>query len=374
MTPPDEPALALLDPSDSPERQNARLLRIVTVLMRRVEQGTDLSGAAYAQFERAAMLEDQVRARTRELETALDLLNDSNAQLAAANRQTEAARRNLDDAIEAVQEGFGLFGPDDVLVMCNSRFGLQLRDIQPALVPGLTFARYVELVSHSSDLSLPAGVTPQDWALQRLRRHRERSTIFTVELRGDRWLQVSAHRTGDGGTVMLQTDVTDIIRAERAARGRLLDDQARVVRATLDHISQGVCIFDADARMIGWNERAAELLAVNRTRFRPGLAFDDLVTRMNERLRPGEGLRIAGLRDWVAGGPPRMPLRFEMTRDGAVVLDAFAQEMPDRGFVISFTDVTAERRAIAGLSRANETLEARVAERTLELNTPFTFG
>ena len=41
--------------------------------------------------------------------------------------------------------------------------------------------------------------------------------------------------------------------------------------------------------------------------------------------------------------------------------------MPDRGFVISFTDVTAERAAIAALSRANETLEARVMERTLEL-------
>ena len=41
--------------------------------------------------------------------------------------------------------------------------------------------------------------------------------------------------------------------------------------------------------------------------------------------------------------------------------------MPDRGFVISFTDVTAERDAARALSEANETLEARVASRTLEL-------
>jgi two-component system, sensor histidine kinase len=41
--------------------------------------------------------------------------------------------------------------------------------------------------------------------------------------------------------------------------------------------------------------------------------------------------------------------------------------MPDGGFVISFTDVTAERAALVALSRANETLEARVMERTLEL-------
>ncbi|MDZ7907606.1 MAG: response regulator [Gemmobacter sp.] len=41
--------------------------------------------------------------------------------------------------------------------------------------------------------------------------------------------------------------------------------------------------------------------------------------------------------------------------------------MPDGGFVLSFTDVTAERAALEALSRANETLEARVMGRTLEL-------
>jgi PAS domain-containing protein len=50
--------------------------------------------------------------------------------------------------------------------------------------------------------------------------------------------------------VILQTDVTEIIRLERSERGKMLDDQARVIRATLDHISQGVCIFDAEARLV----------------------------------------------------------------------------------------------------------------------------
>ena len=45
----------------------------------------------------------------------------------------------------------------------------------------------------------------------------------------------------------------------------------------------------------------------------------------------------------------------------------FAQQMPDRGFVISFTDVSAEREAVRAISQVNETLEQRVAERTLEL-------
>ena len=66
---------SLIDPRDSLQRQNEKLLKIADTLMRRVEQDTDAAGLAYAQFERAVMLEQQVRTRTRDLERALDLLN-----------------------------------------------------------------------------------------------------------------------------------------------------------------------------------------------------------------------------------------------------------------------------------------------------------
>ncbi len=54
-------AAALLDPRDPPERQNEKLRRICEALMRRVEQPGDDRGAAYGQFQRAVLLEDQVR-------------------------------------------------------------------------------------------------------------------------------------------------------------------------------------------------------------------------------------------------------------------------------------------------------------------------
>ncbi len=205
----------LINPDDSVERQNAKLLTIAQVLMRRVESITDDSGAAYAQFQRAAMLEDQVRERTRDLERALDLLNASNAALAGATRETEAARQNRADAIETIQEGFALFDAGDVLVMCNSRFGMHMDDVRPALIPGLRFDDYVDRVSRSRFLALPPGETGADWAVQRRKRHLDTHVIFNVRMIWDRWVQVSEHRTGDGGTVILQTDVTDIIRMER---------------------------------------------------------------------------------------------------------------------------------------------------------------
>ncbi|WP_299898215.1 PAS-domain containing protein [uncultured Ruegeria sp.] len=357
----------LTDPSDTLDRQNEKLRKIVGALMRRVEESTDASGAAYAQFQRAAVLEQEVRARTDELERALELLNDSNARLAQANKETEAARADLANAIETVQEGFALFNRNEELVLCNSRFGLHMPDIQEQLSPGLRFTEYVELVSQSGFLSLPETMTSQDWAKSRLDRHADDHVVFNVRLAGNRWSQVSEHRTPDGGTVILQTDVTDIMRIERQERVRILDDKARLIRATLEHIDQGVCIFDNKHRMIGWNTRASELLAIPITQFQMGTRFETLSNRLSDNISFEKGITEADLLDWVSRQTSRRPLQFQMHRGRSKILSVFAQEMPDRGFVISFTDVTAERKSAEALYEAKEMLEQRVASRTMEL-------
>ncbi len=357
----------LINPADPPARQIEKLLVIANALMRRVEEISDDGGAAYTQFQRAAMLEDQVRMRTRELERALDALNASNAALGDANREIDRARQNLADAIETVQEGFALFGPDDVLVMCNARFSVHLADVRPHLVPGLSFEGYVDLVSRSDYLALPEGETAESWAVQRLRRPLDQHVIFTGRMRWDTWVQVSEHRTADGGTVVLQTDVTDLLRLERQEFGRLLDDQERLVRATLDHINQGVAIFDAGRQLVGWNARLSTLLALPMVRMRVGAAFEVLFDGLARAFRFGEGMTGEALAEWVDGRRGRPPLTFELRRDPALILDVYAQEMPDKGFLFSFSDVTAERQAVEDMARAKETLEARVIERTLDL-------
>ncbi len=358
---------SIINPADPPEVQNRKLLLIAGALMRRVEQSTDDSGAAYAQFQRAVLLEDQVRSRTSDLENALDLLNGSNALLAEATREAQAARQNLANAIETVQDGFALFDPADRMVMCNSRFGLQFGDVHPRLVPGLGFVDYVDLISRSGDLALKPGETPQTWAQARIRRHSDRDVVLNVPLMQDRWLQVSEHRTRDGGTVILQTDLTDIIRIEREERGKLLDEQARIVRATLDHISQGVGLFDSENRLVGWNVRLAELLSFPVARLRLGLPFDVLLGWLVRSFHFGPGMTPDDAARWVVAAGARAPLSFEVTREDGFTLAVFAQEMPDGGFVVSFSDITAERAALRAISEANETLEMRVNDRTVEL-------
>ncbi|MEX0350604.1 MAG: PAS-domain containing protein [Paracoccaceae bacterium] len=357
----------LIDPRDSLARQNEKLLKITETLMRRVEQNTDASGMAYAQFQRAVMLEEEVRSRTQDLERALDLLNDSNARLAIANRETEAARSNLANAIETVQEGFALFNAEDELVMCNSRFGMHMPDIRRKLKPGLVFPDYVQIVSESVFLSLPEGETPADWAQRRLKHHQDNSVIFNARMTGKRWVQVSEHRTPDGGTVILQTDVTDIMRLERRERERMLDDQARLIRATLDHLKQGVCIFDSQGRLVGWNRLVGELLSIPVGQFQIGSQFSTIFDRLRDDYSFSAEASPSEVQAWASKDGKRAPLSFEIQGRGDRVLTVFMQQMPDGGFVISFTDVTSERQAIRAVTEAKDTLEQRVLDRTLEL-------
>ncbi|KQS83274.1 histidine kinase [Rhizobium sp. Leaf453] len=349
----------LFDPADGEVRNLEKMLVIADALMRHVEQNTGDRSAAFEQFRRAAMLEERVRQRTRDLEATLKLLNE-------ANSAAERARRDLSQAIEAIEEGFALFDPAEVLVLCNSRFCRDLADVRTKLSPGITFADYVETVSRSVKLALPRGVTPKSWAAERMRLHRARQ-VFNVGLSGDRWLQVSEQRTADGGTVILQTDITDLIRMERSERGKLLDDQARMIRATLEHINQGVGIFDANRRLAGWNSRIAQLLDIPARLLRRGIPFELLAQHINQTITLGDGFSGDMLRQWIDGGLPRGPLSFEVTHASGIILNVFAQEMPGRGFVMSFADVTRERHAIHAMIRANTSLEARVAARTGDL-------
>lgn len=362
---------SLLNPADSVERQRDKLVDICGALMRRVQQAPDENATAYVQFERAALLETQVRARTADLERALDLLNESNAQLAEANREIATARNNLNDALESMDDGFALFDEDECLLLFNSRFCNGLADVKSQLRKGMPFRSFVDRVSRSRFLDLPENMRAEDWARQRLRRHSNQRVVFNVALLDDRWMQVGEHRTEHGGTVVLQTDVTDIMRQQRHEREALVDNQARMLRATLDHLQQGVCIFDETGRLVGWNQKLERMMQTTVPRVRVHMAFDKLLDLFFSKMEFGSNeAGITGtqwLKAWAKEGAGRTPFTFELFDESGLTLNVFGQEMPDHGFVVSLTDVTSQHRTASALRDMNKTLEQRVADRTKEL-------
>ncbi|MGJ4730990.1 hybrid sensor histidine kinase/response regulator, partial [Luteimonas sp. SDU101] len=142
----------------------------------------------------------------------------------------------------------------------------------------------------------------------------------------------------------------------------------RVLEAALENMSQGISVVDSELRLVAWNRRYAERFDYPPQMLRVGVPVERLV-----RHNLASGLlgpvdvgreverRLAHMR---AGTPYVAERRFP---DGAAV-EIRGNPMPNGGFVATFTDVTAFRVAEAGLKRANETLEQRVAERTASLD------
>ncbi len=154
----------------------------------------------------------------------------------------------------------------------------------------------------------------------------------------------------------------------------LLDETSHAVRfnrqlteATLENISQGVSVVDADLRLIGWNSRYLELMGYPEGMVHVGESIETLI-RYNAGLgRLGTGdveqeieKRLAHLRD---GTPYRHESKFY---DGRFI-EIRGQPMPDGGFVTTYTDITDFKRAEAALVDAKQMLEQRVADRTAEL-------
>ncbi len=154
---------------------------------------------------------------------------------------------------------------------------------------------------------------------------------------------------------------------------KLLDDanaaiqyNREILQTALDHVRQGIAVFDKDLQLICWNRQFGEILDLPPSLIRVGVGLPDIV-----RFNSGRGESSTdGTEDFVGAQLERYISGCEpfLARSAqGVVIEVRANRMPDGGIVTTFTDITASVEAAEALERSNETLERRVRERTEEL-------
>ena len=84
----------MLRDDDPPDRQIAKLTRINAVLIDRIDRLEESRGFAWSMFQAAVALEQEVLARTRDLERAMTDLSQRNRELAVARASAEEANRS----------------------------------------------------------------------------------------------------------------------------------------------------------------------------------------------------------------------------------------------------------------------------------------
>lgn len=148
---------------------------------------------------------------------------------------------------------------------------------------------------------------------------------------------------------------------------KLLDDanaaiqyNREILQTALDHVRQGIAVFDRELQLICWNRQFGEILDLPPNLVRVGIGLPDILrfTGMRGDIRPDriEHFVQEQVERYVSGNEP-FPERFA---DAGTVIEVRANRMPDGGIVTTYTDITASVEAA-------EALERRVRERTEEL-------
>ena len=344
------------------EAEIAKLKRINTALMDRVERSTDLQGNAFSLFETAISLEGKVRERTTDLERALDELAESNAALGVAKELADDAQLRLRDAIESINEGFAIFDADDRLVLCNQTYLGLWPKIADRIVPGVTFAEITDMIGKDGTILGPM-VARDRWVSERMAQRMVADGGHVHALADGRWVQINELRTSDGGIVGVYTDITEVKAEDARSRALELAEKSAILQATLDTIPQGVCVYDADRRLAAWNDPLLAVIGLPVDGIALVTTHASLVAACRLLNGPMEADDPLGWRD--AGAGEAVSRRHHA--DGKVV-EVRRAPMPDGGMVMSFDDITETLRAAEALKETNETLERRVEERTADIN------
>jgi signal transduction histidine kinase/CheY-like chemotaxis protein len=164
-----------------------------------------------------------------EMTRALHLFRESLVERDRLERAAEHQRRTIQQAVEALNEGFVLYGPDNRLVLCNSKYHEIYGGIADIAVPGAAFADILRAAVGRSIIEL-GGLSAEAWIESRLRNHAEPRGVHEFRL-GRRWVQVAERKTYDGGTVAVHTDITELkerqAELQRAKEGAELATQVK---------------------------------------------------------------------------------------------------------------------------------------------------
>jgi two-component system sensor histidine kinase/response regulator len=217
--------------------------------------------------------------------------------------------------------------------------------------------------------------TPFNTTLSRVRSAKLASYETCVKSKSGELVEVSVVATplfDDGGShlgeLSIVRDISAVKRAEKALR--VQEDAARqaaVLQALIDNLPFGVALFDGNLRLVACNCEFLELFALSADNFRVGDSLEQFLRDAVGRGAFGPGDQEIQVVEHLALYRDLRPHRMERLRSDGTIIEVIGNPMPDGGFVTAYNDITALKRAQESLSKANEDLERRVAERTAEL-------
>ncbi len=262
----------------------------------------------------------------------------------------EAQHRRLDAALDSMTYGFCLFDADFRLLLWNECF-VDLYGLDPGeIVEGMTL---LEVLLASIAAGNHQGWTAGEMVL------RERANLATLGARetleseavlaSGRIVRIRWKRTEENCWVATHEDVTverDRVRALERREAELARQNMRF-EAAVNHMSQGLCMFDARQELIICNKRFADLYGLPPEMVRPGTTLMEIMQyRIAHGFAPKNGADAYVRRRLELVTGRRDAVDTVEFADGRVI-SIIHHPLPDGGWVSTHEDVTEQRRTEA---------------------------
>ncbi len=285
-----------------------------------------------------------IEARTARLPDGghISVITDVTA-LQKAEAESSARAAMLDGILAALPHGVCVYGPDRRVKMFNAAY---TRIMQGAPV------QVGDLIDDLAARRVAAGEFSAEHAARTLARKFVRSSDGWDEMLRRRpngsVISIRDAMLPDGGHISVVTDVTAQHRAEDEAR-----QQAATLEAMMGTIRHGIIMYDRDRRVVATNAKTSALTGMPADLLVPGRLMDDLIDEqvMRGQITPDGAVRMKAIDRSV-------PQRYSRARPDGRVIDIASDPTPDGGYVITYSDVTDDRRIRMELEKSRAAAEA----------------
>ncbi len=217
-----------------------------------------------------------------------------------------------------------------------------------------SFAEYAQ----SRSLKIPSDEEEADIRLLRFAEYQLASAVGAASSRLVLALLLERHSFNPRSAMKLLDDASAAIQYNRD-----------LLQSAIDHVRQGIAVFDKDLNLICWNQQFRPLLDLPPDMGRVGVPIREIVHAMTTNT----GLEVDSSSQQVEERIEKLIVSMAPFQEHFASTDTYIEvrsnSLPDGGIVVTFTDITDRMQAAKELERANENLERRVEERTAELTT-----
>lgn len=144
--------------------------------------------------------------------------------------------------------------------------------------------------------------------------------------------------------------------------------EEHMLQSTLENVAQGISVVDSEQKLMAWNGAYVDIFDYPRDLLRVGTPIGALIEyNINSGWIEAKNLPNLAQRrvNHMKAGKPHT---YERQNPDGRYIRIGGNPIPGGGYVTTFTDITEDKQREQDLIEANETLEARVAERTEALH------